>query len=153
MRHMKKAIALLLLLGGATAIAQQMPMPMNAGDIKWGPAPNVLPAGAQMAVVSGDPSKDGLYVVRLKMPMSYQIPAHNHPTSEYVTVLSGDFHIAMGDKLDRQKGQLLQAGGFAEAAARMNHYAWTSSETVVQVHGQGPFAITYVNPADDPSKK
>ena len=98
-------------------------------------------------------SKDALYVVRLKMPSNYEIPAHNHPTSEYVTVLSGDFHIGMGDKLDRQKGLALQVGGFAEASAKMNHYAWTSSETVVQIHGQGPFAITYVNPADDPSKK
>jgi hypothetical protein len=68
-------------------------------------------------------------------------------------VLSGAFNIGMGDKLDEQKGMALRPGGFAEAAAKMNHYAWTSGETVVQVHGQGPFAITYVNPADDPSKK
>jgi quercetin dioxygenase-like cupin family protein len=101
--HMMKMGVAFLLTSGALAIAQQMPMPMNAGDIKWGPAPNVLPAGAQMAVVSGDPSKDGLYVVRLKMPANYQIPAHNHPTTEYVTVLSGDFHIGMGDRLDRKK--------------------------------------------------
>jgi anti-sigma factor ChrR (cupin superfamily) len=142
-----------LVVSSALAIAQNMPMPKNANDIQWGPAPKVLPAGVQMAVVSGDPSKDALYVVRLKMPANYEIPAHNHPTSEYVTVLSGDFHIGMGDKLDREKGLALQAGGFAEASAKMNHYAWTSSETVVQIHGQGPFAITYVNPADDPSKK
>lgn len=89
----------------------------------------------------------------LKYQANYKIPAHNHPTSEYVTVLSGDFHIGMGDKLDTQKGQLLRAGGFAEATAKMNHYAWSTSETVVQIHGQGPFAITYVDPADDPSKK
>lgn len=70
-----------------------------------------------------------------------------------MTVLSGEFNVGMGDKLDRKKGLALQAGGFVEASATMNHYAWTSSETVVQIHGQGPFAITYVNPADDPSKK
>jgi anti-sigma factor ChrR (cupin superfamily) len=152
MRTLKTAAALLLV-SSVIAIAQQMPMPMNAGDFKWGPAPNVLPPGAQIAVVSGDPSKEALYVVRLKMPANYAVPAHNHPTSEYVTVLSGDFHIGMGDKLDREKGMVLQPGGFAEAAAKMNHYAWTTSETIVQIHGQGPFAITYVNPADDPSKK
>ncbi len=152
MHRMKMGIVFLIV-SSALAIAQHMAMPMNAGDIKWGSAPNALPAGVQMAVVSGDPSKDTLYVIRLKMPANYEIPAHNHPTSEYVTVLSGDFHIGMGDKLDRQKGLALQAGGFAEASAKMNHYAWTSSETVVQIHGQGPFAITYVNPADDPSKK
>ena len=142
----------LLLAGSATAFAQEMRTPLNADDVKWGPAPNVFPAGAQIAVVSGDPFKDGLYVVRLKMPANYKIPAHNHPTTEYVTVLSGDFHIGMGDKLDTQKGLLLHAGGFAEASAKMNHYAWSTGETVVQIHGQGPFAITYVNPADDPSK-
>ena len=86
------------------------------------------------------------------MPANYKVAAHNHPTTEYVTVLSGDFHVGMGDKLDAQKGQLLRAGGFAEAPAKMNHYAWVTSETVVQVHGNGPFAITYVDPADDPSK-
>ena len=152
MHSMRMGVAFLVV-STALAVAQNMPMPKNASDIRWGPAPNVLPAGVQMAVVSGDPSKDALYVVRLKMPANYEIPAHNHPTSEYVTVLSGDFHIGMGDKLDRKKGLALQAGGFAEASAKMNHYAWTSSETVVQIHGQGPFAITYVNPADDPSKK
>jgi len=99
--HTMKVAVVFLVISGATAVAQQMPMPMNAGDLKWGPAPNVLPRGAQIAVVSGDPSKDALYVVRLKLPSNYELPAHNHPTSEYVTVISGDFHIGMGDKLDR----------------------------------------------------
>ena len=152
MRKLMLALGLLLA-GSATATAQDMRMPLNSDDVKWMPAPNVFPAGAQIAVISGDPFKEGLYVVRLKMPGNYKIPAHNHPTTEYVTVISGDFNIGMGDKPDAQKGLLLHTGGFAEAPAKMNHYAWTSGETVVQVHGQGPFAITYVNPADDPSKK
>jgi quercetin dioxygenase-like cupin family protein len=152
---MRKLMLILVpfLVTGGMGFAQDMRMPINANDVKWGPAPNVFPAGAQIAVVSGDPFKTGLYVVRLKFPAEYKLPAHNHPTSEYVTVLSGDFHIGMGDKLDPQKGELLRAGGFAEAPAKMNHYAWSTTETVVQVHGEGPFAITYVNPADDPSKK
>ncbi len=124
--------------------------PLNAGDLKWGDAPPGIPHGAQFALVSGNPGGDGLYVVRLKLPANYRIPAHHHPTGEYVTVLSGNFHIGMGDKLDQAGGQELRAGGFAEAPAGMNHYAWTTSETVIQVHGQGPFAVTYVNPADDP---
>jgi anti-sigma factor ChrR (cupin superfamily) len=143
----------LLVLSAAAAVAQSMSMPMNPEGLKWGGAPPVFPKGAQMVVVSGDPSKDGLYVVRLKMPANYKIPAHNHPTNEYVTVLSGNFSIGMGDKLDPKKGQQLHAGGFAEAPAKMNHYAWTTNGAIVQVHGQGPFAMTYVNPADDPSKK
>lgn len=151
MRKLILALSLLVA-GSAIASAQEMPMPLNSSDVKWMPAPNVFPAGAQIAIISGDPFKDGLYVVRLKMPANYKIPAHNHLTTEYVTIVSGDFHIGMGDKLDTNKAQLLRAGGFAEAPAKMNHYAWTDGETVVQVHGQGPFAITYVNPADDPSK-
>ena len=110
--HRMKLVIVFLLTGSALAAAQHMPTPINSGDIKWGPAPNVLPPGVQMAVVSGDPSKDALYVVRLKMPANYEIPAHNHPTTEHVTVLSGEFNVGMGDKLDRKKGLALQAGWF-----------------------------------------
>jgi hypothetical protein len=138
---------------GAVAHADEMKMPMNGKDIKWGPAPPFFPKGAEFAVLSGDPSKDGLYVVRLKMPAGYKIPAHTHPTTENVTVVSGNFHIGMGDYLDEKKGIELTSGGYGEAPAKMNHYAWVTSPTIVQVHGQGPFAITYVNPADDPSTK
>lgn len=147
------SIAALLLAGTSLAHAEGMSMPVNPDHINWGPAPPVFPPGAQFAVISGDPSQDGPYVVRLKMPAGYRIPAHNHPTTEYVTVISGKFNIGMGDKLDKKHGIELRAGGFGEAPAKMNHFAWATSETVVQVHGQGPFALTYVNPADDPSKK
>ncbi len=142
-----------LVLMASTAVAQPMAAPVNPDAVKWGPVPAVLPKGAEMAVISGDPSKDGLYVIRLKMPAHYKLPAHNHPTTEYVTVLSGNFHIGMGDKLNPKKSVALHAGGFAEAPAGMNHYAWAATAAIVQVHGQGPFAITYVNPADDPSKQ
>ena len=149
-----RVLSLILLLGAATgAAADDMKMPVNASQLKWGPAPDFIPKGAQIAVLSGDPSKEGLYVVRLKVPAGYKIPAHNHPTAEMVTVISGNFHLGMGDKLDMKKGMVLTAGGFAEAPAKMNHYAWTSSPTIVQVHGQGPFAVTYVNPKDDPRGK
>jgi len=135
----------------ATVPALAHDMPVNASDIEWGPAPAVFPKGAEIAVLSGDPFKSGLYVVRLKMPAHYRIPAHWHPTAEYVTVVSGTFHIGMGDKLDEESGIELHAGGFGVAPAHMNHYAWaTGDETVVQVHGEGPFELTYVNPADDP---
>ena len=146
-------IAMLLVLATSTPLlADDMPMPVNTGAIKWGPAPSFLPAGAKIAVVAGDPSKEGIYVLRLDVPANYIIPAHNHPTSEYVTVISGDFHIGMGDKLDKAKGIHLTRGGFGVAPAHMNHYAWTTSHTIVQVHGEGPFAMTYVNKADDPSQ-
>ena len=148
-----RAISLILLLTGSAALADDMKAPVNAKDLKWGPAPNVFPKGAQIAVVSGDPFKDGPYVLRLKIPRGYKIAPHNHPTTENVTVLSGNFHIGMGDRFDEKKALELNAGGYGEAPAKMNHYGWVTSNTVLQVHGQGPFAITYVDPADDPSKK
>jgi hypothetical protein len=95
-------------------------MPVNANGLTWGPAPPVLPKGAQLAVLSGDPAKDGLYVVRLKIPANYKIPAHNHPTGKYVTVISGKFHIRMGNRLDEKKEVELRAGGFGAAPAHMN---------------------------------
>jgi quercetin dioxygenase-like cupin family protein len=143
-------LAWLVLASSASLAADHTPV--NVDGLKWGPAPPMLPKGAQITVLSGDPFKEGLYVLRLKLPVNYKIPAHYHPTSEYVTVVSGTFHIGMGDKLDQTKAVELHAGGFGEAPASMNHYAWATGETVVQVHGQGPFAITYVNPTDDPRK-
>jgi anti-sigma factor ChrR (cupin superfamily) len=120
-----------VLAGASTALADDMKMPTNSGDLKWGPAPPALPKGAEFTILSGDPSKDGPYVVRLKVPDGYKIPAHNHPTTEYVTVISGNFHLGMGDKLDEKNGVALTAGGFGETPAKMNHYAWASSPSVV----------------------
>jgi quercetin dioxygenase-like cupin family protein len=121
-------------------------------SLKWGPAPPTVPKGAQLAVLAGDPTGTGPYVVRVKLPARYQVPAHSHPTTENVTVLSGTFNIGMGDKLDKKHGQALKAGGFISMPPNMNHYAWTSGATIIQIHGDGPFQINYVNPEDDPSK-
>ena len=106
-----------------------------------------------MAVLAGDPEKKGLFVVRLKTPSGYKIPAHQHPTAEAVTVISGDLHYGMGDKLDESKAEKLGPGGFIDMPANMNHYAFAGGgEVIIQIAGEGPFAIKYVNPADDPSK-
>jgi quercetin dioxygenase-like cupin family protein len=152
-RLSRLGIGLCALLAATAALADDMKMPVNGKQMSWSPAPPVFPKGAQVSVLSGDPFKDGPYVLRLKMPAGYRLPAHNHPTTENVTVISGHFHIGMGDKLDEKKGMELTAGAYGEAPANMNHFAWTTTPTVVQVHGQGPFAITYVNSADDPTKK
>jgi quercetin dioxygenase-like cupin family protein len=142
---------LALSLTASVGLAEEMTV-TNPDSLKWGPAPPVLPKGAQMAVLSGDPGGKGLYVVRVKVPAGYQVPAHNHPTTENVTIISGSFNVGMGDKLDKKHGQALKAGGFFSMPAKMNHYAWASSAAVIQIHGEGPFQINYVNPADDPSK-
>jgi quercetin dioxygenase-like cupin family protein len=118
-----------------------MKPPVNVEDIKWGPAPPAIPPGAPLAVVAGDPGKEGLFTMRLKMPANYKVPAHHHLTDEFVTVISGDFRVGLGDKLDMDKGQSLKAGAFGEMPAGMNHYAWTTEETVVQIAGPG--AVRY----------
>ena len=140
----------LLLVTTNVALAEDMAAPINTSQIKWSAAPNSIPPGAQWFVMSGDPSKNGPWVVRMRLPAGYQIPAHNHPIAEAVTVLSGKVLLGMGDKLDPKKGAVLTAGGFAEAPAKMNHYAVATSPSVIQIHGTGPFEITYVDKADDP---
>lgn len=120
--------------------------------IQWGSAPPVFPAGAQFAVLAGDPSKAGPFVVRIKAPDGYRIMPHWHPAGEYVTVISGEFHVGMGDKFDESSMQTLPAGSVAAVPAHHNHYAMTKGETEIQVNSIGPFKLVYVNPADDPSK-
>ncbi len=122
-------------------------------DHQYGPAPDSLPAGAQLAVLNGDPGKEGPFTIRLRFPAGYSIAAHSHPVDEVVTVISGNVSLGMGDRLDRSAGTALGAGGFLAMKARQNHYAFTDSGATVQVSAQGPFEITYVNPADDPRTK
>lgn len=142
----------LLLAGSAPVFAQGRAAPPGADQFTWQAAPPVLPKGAQMAVVSGNPGKKGPFVLRLKLPANYVVPPHQHPTAEQITVLYGAFNAGMGDKLDKRKGKLYGRGASLTVPAKTTHYAWTSSETVIQVAGTGPFAMTYADPADDPSK-
>ena len=121
------------------------------GEIKWGDAPPVLARGAKLAVMYGDPSKEGLFIVRLKMPARYKIMPHWHPTDENVTVLSGSFAIGMGDELD-PKTKAMPAGSFFSLGAKMHHFAFTTQPTVVEVSAMGPFVINYLDPDDDPSR-
>jgi ketosteroid isomerase-like protein len=124
-----------------------------ANGLTWSDAPPVLPAGAKMAVVSGDPGKPEMFAIRVQLPSGYIIAPHWHPTDEHVTVLSGTFSLGMGDQFDRDDLKDLSAGGYASMPAGMRHFAATKGATTIQVDGMGPFAVNYVNPADDPSKK
>jgi uncharacterized RmlC-like cupin family protein len=101
-------------------------------------------------VLEGDPSQKGPLTMRLKMPAGYDIPAHWHTMAERVTVISGSFHVGMGDTLDRKASQTLGAGGYVMLAAKMHHFAWTTTPTIVQLNLEGPFDIFYINPADNP---
>jgi quercetin dioxygenase-like cupin family protein len=143
------AIAAVFVIGAAVT-AQSHHVMATLNDAKWGPAPPMLPPGAQLAVLSGDPTKAAPYAVRLKFPANYAIPAHSHPGDENVTVISGELHIGMGSKLDRAAATALPPGSYALMPAGMNHFAFTKSETTIILFGIGPVGFTYVNPADDP---
>lgn len=122
-------------------------------DVKWMKAPPSMPAGAEASVLYGDPSKDGLFVLRLKLPKGYAIPPHTHPRPEVVTVISGTFILGMGQVADKSKAKPLPSGSFFAFAPGMAHYAFTDEETVVQINSTGPWGIDYVNPKDDPRQK
>jgi hypothetical protein len=122
-------------------------------DIKWGPAPAVLPAGAEAAVLAGDPSKAVAYVIRAKLPDGYKVPPHWHPTDENVTVIKGTLMVGKGDKFNANASEALPAGSFMRMPKEMHHFAWARGETIIQVHGMGPFEFNYINAADDPRKK
>jgi len=122
-------------------------------EAQWGPAPPFVPAGAQLAVLSGDPTKPVPYSVRLKFPANYSIPAHSHPTDENVVVTSGAVTFGPGDKLSKTAAtnKTLGVGGYMLVGTGMNHYAFTgSSEATIVLYGTGPVDFKYVNPSDDP---
>lgn len=122
------------------------------GDLVWTDVAS-LPPGAKLAVIEGPMNEAVPFTVRLKFPANYQIPAHWHPVVERVTVLSGTFYMGLGDKLAPDQSTGLTPGGMMLLQPRTHHFAWTKEETTVQLHGTGPWAITYVNPADDPRKQ
>jgi quercetin dioxygenase-like cupin family protein len=138
------------LVAQASAVAADAPFVRSAKEVKWGAPPPAFPPGAKLAVIAGDPAATGLVTVRLEMPAGYKIPPHFHPTDEHITVLKGSFSVGMGDVVDKAHALTLSPGGYAVAMANMHHYAYTTTGATIQVHMQGPVAITYVNPADDP---
>lgn len=124
------------------------------GDVQWGPVPPFVPAGAQLAVIEGNPmGSTGDYTVRLKAPDGYIIAPHFHPKRENVTVISGTLKFGMGDKFDEASMKPFSAGSFAYMDPSMHHYVKAQGETIVQIHGMAPLAFTYVNKSDDPRNK
>jgi quercetin dioxygenase-like cupin family protein len=146
-------LALSLLLAAGTM--QLLPKGAFAADdpFPWKAGPPSLPSGAQMAVVSGDPAKKGPLVVRLKLPKNYIIQPHRQPTAENITVLYGVLNIGMGERLDRTRMKQYETGARLSIPANTPHYVQIYRETIIQLNGTGPFAIDYIDPANDPSKK
>jgi len=146
---MKIALQSLIAVLALTGIASKAPADTMNGhtivapeEIKWGPAPAVLPPGAEAAVLFGDPSKEGLFALRLKLPAGYSVPPHTHPVDEVVTVISGTFSLGMGEIADQSKAQPLPAGGFFALPPDTAHYVFIDEETIIQsapsVRGDSP---------------
>jgi len=153
MRTLLTSIALVLLaatLPLAAGAAKPEAVTVNAADLKWGDAPPDLPKGAQVAALSGDPTKKGPFTLRLKMPAGYKIPPHWHTQDENLTILEGTLVMHMGDTMDAPAHELA-VGAFHFLPGKAHHAAEAKGETVVQLHGMGPFDIHYLNPADNPN--
>jgi quercetin dioxygenase-like cupin family protein len=122
-------------------------------DIKWGPSPPGLPAGAQTAVIEGNPANPGLFTMRAKIPAGFKIMPHSHPADEHITVLEGSCYMGLGDKYDEKEARKMVTGAFGVMNVGTRHYFFTREACTIQLHGMGPWGITYVNPADDPRNK
>jgi quercetin dioxygenase-like cupin family protein len=153
-------IALGLTLSAAVAAAQEgppKPSVPHAGavlpdKIAWKPGPPSLPDGAKFAVIEGNPAEAGPFTMRVLLPDGYRIPPHTHAGIEHVTVMKGTFQVGRGDKFDASALTQLPTGAFAALAPGTRHYAEAQGETIVQLHGVGPWSLTYINPADDPRR-
>ena len=148
------ALALSTAAGVQSALAKEPVHTIITADaVEWKAAPASLPAGAQAALLYGDPTKEGLFAMRLKLPKGYRIPPHTHPKPEVVTVISGTAQLGMGETADQEKAQRLPTGSFFALPPGMAHYAFTEEETVIQLNSFGPWELNYVRKEDDPRKQ
>jgi quercetin dioxygenase-like cupin family protein len=149
MTNLRYSAFLLALFASASLAQHDQHKSVSAADLKWSPVPS-LPKGAQIAVIEGPMNQAVPFTVRLKFPANYTIPPHTHPAVERVTVLSGTFHMGMGGKLERGALHPVRTGDIMIMQPGTPHFAWTEGEVMVQLHGTGPWGVTYINPSDDP---
>jgi quercetin dioxygenase-like cupin family protein len=123
----------------------------TAKDLKWNDTPS-LP-GAKVAVIEGPPNEAKPFIMRIRFPANYKIAPHYHSSIEHVTVISGEFVMAVSENAGKGDETRLQPGDVAIMQPKTPHYAYTTKRTEVQVHGNGPWTLTYVNPKDDPRKQ
>ncbi|WP_157991472.1 cupin domain-containing protein [Caldimonas tepidiphila] len=155
------ALTLALACGSAAFVStvQAQPAPAHGGghlmvkpgELTWKPLPSI--AGADIAVIEGPMSQPGPFTVRLRLPANSRIPPHWHPGIEHMTVMSGTFYIGHGEKFEEGKLMALPPGSVAIMQPKSPHFVLAKEETIVQLHGMGPWSVNYINPADDPSKK
>ena len=122
-------------------------------SLQWTDGPASLLPGAKVVVVKGDPTQPGLFTMRLKFPANYKVQPHSHTADEHVTVISGALHVGVGETFDPAIAKTLPVGAFMVMPVGTKHFAWTEQETIIQLHGMGPWRVIYVNPEDDPRNK
>lgn len=148
-RHAAAAVAAAALLAPA-ALAQDDHVLIENDAFEYAPGPPSLAEGAEFSVLYGDPSNEGVFAMRLKLPDGYHIAPHNHTQPEIVTVISGTFRLGMGEDADPEATTTLEPGGFFAYPPGMVHYAYAEGETVIQLNSSGPWTITYIRDDDDP---
>lgn len=154
------AASIAFVLGASVAVPTLAAEPAMEGhisvvpsEIKWTDAPSIGP-GAKLAVLEGDLKQAAPFTMRIMLPPNFKVPAHVHPVFERVTVMSGIFHLGIGEKFDPAKARAYPAGGVAMMPPGMPMFAYTTDqEAVIQIHGTGPWGIDYLNPEEDPRKK
>lgn len=126
------------------------PISISSENVEWADGPPSLPEGAELVVLEGDLTQEEPYTFRLRFPDGYEVMPHSHPVREHITVLEGTLMMGQGETFDREATEPLGPGSLYVLPVGDHHYVWTQGETVVQLHGTGPWGITYVDPADDP---
>jgi len=122
----------------------------KADHIAWRDGPSSLLPGAKIAILEGDPTKEGFFTMRLKLPSGYRVFPHWHPRTERLTIISGIMNLGTGKHFDPKATNPLSAGTYSSMPPKIAHFAWTSGETVIQLSSLGPWEVVYVNSADDP---
>ena len=116
----------------------------SSEQLVWKSAPNFLPAGAQVAIIFGNPQQTGPFTLRLKLPANYVIGPHFHPEDENMTVLSGSVNIGMGEqKIEKNKGLKLSSGSFLHVPKKMVLSLWTDEPAIIQLNNSGPWNLEY----------
>lgn len=148
--HLSASVLLAALLAAPAALAEQDHVLIESDAFEYQTGPGSLDEGAEHAVLYGDPSSEGLFAMRLKLPDGFHIAPHHHSQPEVVTVISGTFHVGMGSEANREDAAALAPGSFFAYPPGMVHYAYAEGETIIQLNSTGPWTITYVSGEDDP---
>jgi quercetin dioxygenase-like cupin family protein len=149
MRIWHLALAAILAMSCTIAYAQTSgtsaaaaPTIVTMDDTKWTPGTGMM-KGADVAVLTGDPTKAEYYAVRLRLPPNTTFAPHYHGDTEHVTVISGTVYLGLGDKVDAASAKAFGPGTYAAIPANMHHYAFTKDQAaIVQIDGVGPASMT-----------